>query len=328
MKKTYTHLSHFERGRIFEWSHYQRLSLREIARRLNRSHTTISREIRRNKHWQYVPTYYPNIAQRKADYRLSTRAKRCKLKSTKTQQFVINRLKVGWTPEIIAGYLKYNNPKVPYVSHEAIYQFIYKESPGLICYLPRKHKCRRKRIPYRKGRSNIANKTMICERPEKINNRKEFGHWESDSVESVDRKSGLNVLVERSSRLTHISKLDSKKSSETKRAIEKRLSRHPSDLVKSITYDNGSENARHQEINEKLKTDSYFCLPYHSWEKGAVEQINSLIRRFIPKKTDISELSGTDIYKIEKLLNNRPRKCLKFKTPYEVFRKQCGALQF
>lgn len=325
MNKTYTHLSHFERGRIFEWRHYQRLSIREIARRLNRSHTTISRELRRNIHWHYVPTYYPNIAQQKANYRLSLRARRCKLKTTKTQQFVINKLKAGWTPEIISGYLKCNN-KLPCVSHESIYQYIYKESPDLTCFLPRKHKRRRKRVPYRKAHSNIVGKTMICERPEHINNRTEFGHWESDSIESKDRRCGLNVLVERSSRLVHITKLNSKKSSETKRAIEKRLLRHPTSLVKSITYDNGSENAQHLEINKILNTDSYFCAPYHSWEKGTVEQVNSLIRRFIPKKSDISEITGTEIYKIEKLLNNRPRKCLNFKTPYEVFKNQCGAL--
>lgn len=106
------------------------------------------------------------------------------------------------------------------------------------------------------------------------------------------------------------------------------MSNHPSELVQSITYDNGSENTNHLKVNKVLGANSYFCLPYHSWEKGAVEQINSLIRRYIPKKTDISQISGTEIYKIEKLLNNRPRKCLDYKTPYEVFREQRGALLF
>jgi len=325
MRKIYTHLSHFERGRIFEWRQYDRLSIREIARRLDRSHTTISRELRRNISTNYVPTYYPNIAQCKANYRLSHRAKRYRLKTPQAREYVIDRLKVGWSPEIISGRLHYDLT-LPKLSHESIYQYIYKESPDLIKYLPRHHKRRRKRIPYRKARSMIYKKTLITERPDKINNRNEFGHWESDSIESADRQHGLNVLVERVSRLTHISKLVSKKSCQTKKAIINRLSNHPPALVKSITYDNGTENARHLEINNTLNTNSYFCLPYHSWEKGAVEQINSLIRRFIPKKTDISDISGLEIYKIEKLLNNRPRKCLNFKTPYEVFRKQRGAL--
>lgn len=327
MKKTYTHISHFERGRIFEWCYYKKITIREIADRLNRHHTTISRELKRNSHWQYRGKYYPNIAQRMAEYRLSKRSRRCKLKSIETQQHVIDRLKVGWTPEVISGRLSLQS-ELPQVSHEAIYQYIYKEAPELSESLPRKHKKRRRKIPYRKRRSNITERTMIYDRPENINNRSEYGHWESDTIESRNRKSGLNVLVERKSRITHISKLNSKKSLDTQKAIQKRLLNHPSALIQSITYDNGSENSNHLKVNEVLESNSYFCIPYHSWEKGAVEQINSLIRRYIPKKTDISQISGTEIYKIEKLLNNRPRKCLNYKTPYEVFREHRGALLF
>jgi len=321
MNITYTHLSHFERGRIFQWRHYEKLSIREIGRRLNRHHTTISRELERNTDSQYFPTYYPNIAQRIAEYRLSERSRRCKLKSVALQNYVIERLKKGWSPEIISGRLTLQS-KLPQISHEAIYQFIYQEKQELIEYLPRKHKKRRPKYPKRKQPSKIKHKIMIDERPDHINNRSECGHWESDTVESSDRKSGLNVLIERQSRMTHITKLNSKKSTDTNKAIKKRLSKHPEALVKSITYDNGSENAGHVDINNTLGTDSYFCFPYHSWEKGAVEQINSLIRRYIPKKTDISEISGIEISKIEKLLNNRPRKCLGYKTPYEVFREK------
>ena len=325
--KTYTHLSVFERGRIFEWRHYERLPIREIGRRLSRSHSTISRELTRNTLRQYSPIYYPKVAQSLAERRLQRRTTRIKLKTEKTQRFVIHRLKVGGSPEIIAGRIKHHLT-LPTVSHEAIYQFVYKESPELIECLPRQHKKRRKKVPYRKKSSSIPSKIMIDERPDTINHRNEFGHWESDSIESCDRKHGLNVLLERASRLTHLSKLQSKKSCQTKKAIIHRLSNHPPDLVKSITYDKGPENSRHLEINKRLETDSYFCLPYPSWEKGAVEQINSLIRRFIPKKSEFSAISGLEIYKIEKLLNNRPRKCLNFKTPYEVFREQRGALLF
>jgi IS30 family transposase len=333
MKNIYTHLSLWERTAIFRWYHYEKQSMREIARRLDRNHSTISREISRNtcrepslmKYRIYIPTYYPHPAHRMARYRLRTRASRPKLKGNHTQQYVINKLQKGWSPEIIAGRLKHH-PNLEPVSHEAIYQFIYKESPGLVKCLARQHKHRRKKFPTRKFHTNIANKTMICDRPEHINNRSEYGHWESDTIESKGRNGGLNVLVERASRLTHITKLNSKKASATEKAIIRRLSRHPVNMTKSITYDNGSENAGHQKINEQLNTNSYFCQPYHSWEKGAVEQVNSLIRRFIPKKTDISEISGREIYKIEKLLNNRPRKCLNYRTPYEVFREQCGAL--
>ena len=254
-----------------------------------------------------------------AVYRLSMRSRRCKLKTNALQSFVIERLKKGWTPEIISGRLTLQSI-YPQISHEAIYQFIYQEKQELIEYLPRKHKTRKPKYPKRKQPTKVTDKTMITDRPECINNRSEVGHWESDSVESSNRKNGLNVLIERKTRITHITKLNSKKSIDTFKAIKKRLSKHPENLVKSITYDNGSENALHLETNQQLNAESYFCLPYHSWEKGAVEQINSLIRGYIPKKTDISEISGVEIYKIEKLLNNRPRKCLGFKTPYEAFR--------
>ena len=214
MKKTYTHITHFERGRIFIWYHYQKTSIREIARRLNRSHSTISRELRRNKSHCYIPTWYPNIADLAARIRLSKRAQRIKLKSTHNQQYVVNRLKAGWSPEIIAGHMKHHSNMVS-VSHEAIYQYIYKESP--------EHQRRRERVPFRKEKAIKYEKTMIDDRPEVINNREAYAHCESDSIESADRKGGLNVLVERSSRLTPITKLKSKKSCQTKKAIQKRL---------------------------------------------------------------------------------------------------------
>ena len=108
--------------------------------------------------------------------------------------------------------------------------------------------------------------------------------------------------------------------------IVKRLKNYDSRVIRSITYDNGSENTLHEQTNQALKTKSYFCEPYHSWEKGSVEQINGLIRRFIPKGTKFDEVSPSFINQIEKLLNNRPRKCLNYQTPYEAFRKESGAL--
>ena len=136
----------------------------------------------------------------------------------------------------------------------------------------------------------------------------------------------LMIECGRSTRLVNISKMKNKTAKETKIAIQRRLSNHPEALVKSITYDNGTENVLHQDINDSLGTQSFFCEPYHSWEKGSVGQVNGLIRRYFPKGTDFSMISDSEINKIEKLLNNRPRKCLNYQTPYEVFRKACGAL--
>ena len=163
-------------------------------------------------------------------------------------------------------------------------------------------------------------------RPLGADDRSENGHWESDTIVSGDLKHGLNVVVERKNRVTHISLLKAKTAKETKEALIRRLEHYPEQFKQSITYDNGSENTQHQSVNAILGTDSYFCEPYHSWEKGSVEQVNGLIRRYLPKGTNFDTLEPGEINRIEKLLNNRPRKCLNFKTPYEVFWAERDAL--
>ncbi len=142
----------------------------------------------------------------------------------------------------------------------------------------------------------------------------------------TDRQSGLNIIVERASRLVNISLMPNKAPQATKVVTLRCLSKHPGTLFKSIAYDNGSENVLRHEINDKLDARSNFYTPYHSWKKSTVEQINSLIRRYFPKGTDFNEVSAHDINRVEKLLNNRPKKCLNHQTPYEVFKQACGAL--
>ena len=134
------------------------------------------------------------------------------------------------------------------------------------------------------------------------------------------------MLLERVSRVCHITKLPSKKALATSNAICKKLSIYPPSSCLSITYDNGSENTEFKKVEAILKNKSYFCEPYHSWEKGAVEQINGLIRRYYPKKTNFSKVSHQQLKKVEEQLNNRPRKCLGFKTPNEVYNELGGAL--
>lgn len=328
MEKQYRHLSRFERGRIFEWHHCGNKSIREIGRLLGRSHATISREIKRNKYMYHVPTYYPNIAQNYYEIRMRDRSTRLSLKSKSTRKYIIKKIKLGWSPEIISGRLR-DHQSLKYVNYESIYQFIYREAKSLIECLPRKHKKRRPKYPKRKYSPKISQKTSILDRPECINTRAEVGHWESDSVESKHRDGGLNVLIERVTRLVKISKLKSKKSAATNLVIINKLSKLPPNFIKSITYDNGSENAGHLKINEIINCDSYFCQPYHSWEKGSVEQVNGLIRRYLPKGTDMKLVHSSTIKKIENLLNNRPRKCLDYKTPIEVYNEITnGALPY
>jgi len=267
-----------------------------------------------------MPCYYPNPAQH--DYQMMTRrrGKRLRLKSKETRAYVVDKLRLGWSPEIIAGRLRADQV-LPYVCHESIYQFIYKEASDLITALPRKHRKRRIKRPYRSTPQRILDRVNIAARSAAANDRSEGGHWESDSIVSAGHKAGCNVLVERMTRLTHITKLTAQTAVETTSAIIEKLTPYPTGFVRSITYDNGSENTQHLSINKALSCQSFFCNPYHSWEKGSVEQTNGLIRRYLPKNTDITQVSEEHLQHIEHMLNTRPRKCLGFQTPLEAYRQ-------
>ena len=241
------------------------------------------------------------------------------LKCHKIRNFVKNKLKIGWTPEIIAGALA-SDPQKLKISHESIYLYIYKKRPDLVQYLARAHKKRFKRVPTSNKKNNrIPNRVPIDQRPKEINDRSEFGHWESDAIVSKQSKVALAVSIERISKLVKIKKIKQNKANLFSKAIIRRMKPLPPHARRSFTYDNGSENVLHEFINEQLNTNSYFCNPYHSWEKGSVENVNGLIRRFLPKKTDFAKITHKRIKEIEFLLNNRPRKCLDFKTPNQVF---------
>jgi IS30 family transposase len=322
MPKRYKHLDLTERTLISGWRDEQ-LSLREIARRLKRNHASISRELRRNLWGGHQ--YWPRGAQILAFARLQNRASRERLKSNSVRAYVHQQLHKGWTPELIAGRLHQQKER-PTVCHEAIYQYIYAVAPHLIALLPRHHAKRKPKWPYRKTGERIPNRTSVALRPPAATARREYGHWEADMLVAGDRQHGLNVLVERKSRLTHLSLVVTKTAAATHHAILRRLHAYPDALTQSITYDNGSENTLHEEINATLGTQSFFCAPYHSWEKGSVEQVNGLIRRFFPKGTNFQALGRKAIHRVEQLLNHRPRKCLHYRTPYEVFREARGAL--
>ena len=320
----YQHLSLLllhERQQIFHWRHEQDKSVREIARLLQRSASTVSREIRRHLCHSYLTCHYPHPAQHECIMTLRKRGQRPRLKGPKTKIYVEGKLKIGWSPEIIAGRLKATK-EAPYACHEAIYQHIYKGKRDLIAFLPRKHVKRRSKSPKRKTtKEETRAKTPITERPTWINDRSQPGHWESDSITDRLYSMSINVLIERKTRLVHITESESSTSGDTSKAIIARLKAHPETFVRSITYDNGSENAKHEQVNATLACTSYFCAPYHSWEKGAAENANEKIRRCIPKKSDLSLVCESTLQRIEDQLNARPRKCFHFRTPLEVYRQ-------
>lgn len=293
-------------------------SLRSIGKEMGRHHSSISRELNINAPPVHKGYYLAHKAHERATVRNRESHQRERLKNETTRSFVREKIVEGWSPELIAGRIREYHPEHK-IGYEAIYQYIYAESRDLIPCLARKHKRRKNRGYTRKhAQSHIPERVPLSERPEIVNNRQRSGDWEADTVVSRASKSALLVLSERKSRAIMITKLFRKTAARVRLAAIRRLEKMPEDLRQTITYDNGSENVEHQEINRELGTQSFFCAPYHSWEKGTVENSIGLIRRYFPKKTNFAEVSYNEVKRIERRLNNRPRKCLNYATPSEV----------
>ena len=320
MPRTYTHLSHEDRDTLTLFLNRGR-SLRAIAKFLGRSHSSLSREVRRNS----TPSdYRPFSAHQKAKARFSESHRRPRLPDRKVRRNVETLLRIGWSPEIISGHLKSESGQ-PLVSHEAVYQWIYADARYLIPSLVRGHRRRRHRarIPWEKV--FIPQRISVDQRPPVANVRLEPGHWEADLVIGKGR-AALQVAVERTSRYTRLRRLPNKSAKESSQALKNILSGVSQDLRRSVTYDNGSENVLHLDLREAFGTRSYFCAPFHSWEKGTVENTNGLVRRFLPKGTNFDIVPDSYIQSIEAWLNARPRKCLNFKSSAQVFNRLSGAL--
>lgn len=290
--------------------------LRDIGKELGRNPGTLSRELSRN-----CPRgiYLPHKAHERATQRHKEGHKHKRLKTYAIRHEVEQMLLKGWSPELIAGRLKLLGRK-PTISHEAIYQWIYTEAPYLAYYLTRAHKERFPKHHARNKRSmRIPERVSITERPAIIGSRKQAGHWEADLLVSRQSSVALEVCVERTSRLARLEKINDKSAPASRQALEKILRSYDSSLRLSITYDNGKENVEHNKLNRTIGTRSYFCEPYHSWEKGTVENTNGIIRRFLPKKTNLATIPQDRVQEIESWLNNRPRKCLGYRSSAEVF---------
>ena len=322
-QKTYIHLSLSERDRLAILRAHG-LSINEIARRLHRNKGTISRELQRNSGPVYK-SYGGGSADLRSRRRRSQASQRERLRSPRIRSYVRSKLHMGWSPEQIAGRLASDRPGLS-ISHEAIYQYIYhpmtRRTENLVPCLPRAHwKRQLKGHRHTHRDSHIPGRISIRQRPAHIGERKQLGHWENDLIISRRSPVALNILVERKTRLTKITKVARHTPDHTRRAITKALSQYPPAARRSITYDNGHENLEHREVNNTLGTKSYFCEPYHSWEKGTVENTVGLVRRVFPKKTDFKMITKQQIKRLEHRLNDRPRKSLSFKTPNEVFSK-------
>jgi IS30 family transposase len=300
---------------------WEEKTVSQIATVLNRNKSTISRELHRNASPKYQ-CYMPHRTQERAEMRRQYASQRTLLKNDRIRDYVMTKLKEDWSPEIIAGRIQIDHPDLS-ISHEAIYQYIYHpQTPNrleLIKYLRRAHRRRKKKGIGRKERkTKIPNRMPIDVRPPSVETRSEFGHWEGDTL--VSRKSTfvLNSLVERKSRLLQLTRLKRRGAVETKEAVVKRLTPFPQNIRCSLTLDNGTEHVLHEEITKAIGLQCFFCHPYSAWERGSNENINGLIRWYLPKGTDFANISDEMIGWIESRLNHRPRKCLNFKTPLEA----------
>lgn len=296
-------------------------SIRCIARELHRSPSTISREIRRN----FCDTCYKALnAQKESNNRKRNAHKRQWLKCPKLCRAVINMLvDDGFSPETIAGRLRrlYPLDKSMWTNYESIYEWIRKCHPSLAEYL-----YRAKRKPKKRGKKNkerIKNRVSIEERPDIINERKRFGDWEVDLVVSGKCKAVFMVAVERRTRYYVVKKMRDAKALTMHKSLVKVLSNFE---VHSITYDNGLENALHEETNKALGCVSYFCKPYSSWEKGSVENRNGALRHYFPKSTNFSSVTQGRIDECVAKINNKPMKCLGWQTPREALHSMSVAL--
>jgi len=318
-------------------------SNKEISQAIGFHISTIYRESKRNRDDE--AKYYPSQAHAAANARKSNASKGARILCHHFWAAVVFLLKRGMSPNCISGTLKHQPDyilallpeklakyfKPANVSHETIYSYIYRYWPELYKYLARKRKARRCRLQYAKAKSTkIPDRVGIEQRGADANQRMEFGHFEVDTIVSRKSKEALAVIVDRCYRFVFIRKLPFKGKEPLKNSVIGALKAflYIPNSLKTLTYDNGTENAAHMDVNRVLGTKSFFARPYRSCDKGSIEQINGLIRRFLPKKTNFALIEQQQLDEIAQQLNERPRKCLGYKSPLQSVLEHFGfALQ-
>jgi IS30 family transposase len=297
-----------------------KLSLESISKNIKRAYTTIKREITRNS---IDDKYSYDIAHALSQHRHAIKTKNVKLTS-RVKKNIARYLKIDLSPEQICGRFKVKHNIS--LHHETIYQYVLrdKKEKGLLYKLLR-HKTKRYRKRYGAGHNKhgIVNRVDIDERPDEANNRVRVGDFEADTIIGKNHKGAIVTLDDRKSKLRLAIFTDGKKARAVTDGITSLLS-PISQFVKTITFDNGKEFSYHEEISEKLSCKAYFAKPYHSWERGQNENANGLLRQYFPKSMELVNISRSQVNFAVDRLNNRPRKCLDYKTPYEVFEELTG----
>jgi len=323
------HLSLYEREQLALWR-AKGLTFREIGRRLNRSHTTLSREW--HERAKYGTQYVPCKAQEKAEKIATVQRTKAPLKNSKVFLYVRQKLRhEHWSPEIIAGRLPIDHPGES-IHFETIYRYVHNSKRSgrakLWKYLPEHHKRRRKQHGRAVKVARYLRATPLVQRSKEANNRSVVGHWETDNLGGkVNDKTTISAVHERKSRYTKLTKLANKRSITKVHSIKKSLSGLPQKIRQTLAIDNGPENAKHHLIQDAFVEGIYSCEPYHSWEKGGVENTFKRTRYFIPKGTSLDTVSEHKVKLIENWLNHTPRKCLNFRTPYEIITRELALLK-
>lgn len=325
MARSFAQLS-FDERRIIARLHEKKISQAEIARTIRRDRSTVCRELKRNFwHDRVVPAaegYWHLTAHQMAAAR--RRSYRKLVRNSLLRDGVIDRLKNGWSPEQIAGRLKVDSAGMLRLSPETIYQFVYSlegKEQDLARFLPERRRKRRPRYG-RKPRSLVfPNECAIRNRPEVINDRSQFGHWEADLMIFRKEHGPANVatVVERKSRFTLLFRNNDRRSRPIMNQLINHLGPLPAHARQSLTFDRGLEFVAWRELERGLGAAAWFCDPQAPWQKGTVENTNRRLRRYLPPETILLETSHNDLKALCQQMNDTPRKCLGFRTPLEIF---------
>jgi transposase, IS30 family len=314
------HLTLEERERL---AHFKSVGLSrgEIARRLKRHPSTISRELSRNGQRH---DYWPIAAQRKAQDRRRTRSFTRKMDRSEVNQFVREGLAKYWSPEQIAGRARRQFPRQPKrrISHQTIYTWIDQDESRVHWEDFLRHRGKKRTQPEKRGQ--IVERVDVAGRPKIVAQRRRFGDWEGDTVVGRRRQGGVVTLVERKSRYTLVCKVRNLKSRTVRYAIKRKIQAVPQSWRKTMTFDNGKEFAEHSRLGKQLALAIYFAKPYAAWQRGTNENTNGLLRQLYPKGTDFLKVRPSALQETQNNLNNRPRKCLGYRTPAEVLKGRLG----
>ena len=321
----YRHINISERESIMLGQHL-RQGIREMARQLGRAPSTISREMARNDRGR---GYRAHLAQKRAEEHRRIPRRTRKTVHGPLRNYLDEKLRMYWSPEQISGRLGYEQASSPMrVYHETIYRHVMESAKAGTDY----SECLRQghlrhaygwRGKHRFKRIHAAGKT-IEQRPAEVETRSRVGDWESDSVRGPQRTSGgIATSVERRTRYLVAAKLENRSAEEYNRSIIAAFQSQPGLPMHTMTVDNGMEFSRFPELEKRLKTQVYFAHPYCSWERGANENTNGLLRQIFKKGKDLTGVHPGEIARAATLLNNRPRKCLGYRTPAEAMKAEC-----